>query len=64
MQLDNKVKTALVSFVSARFSQGPPSGNLLHYCCLRALFRAPVVPCRGIVSRALFGDFGTAFFEH
>ena len=50
----------LVSFVSARFSQGPPPGNLLH-CCLRALFRAPVVPCCGIVSRALLGDFVTSF---
>ena len=52
----------LVSFVSARYSQGPPSGNLLQYCCLRALFGAHVVPCCGMVSGALFAVFCFKFY--
>ena len=37
--------------------RGAPSGNLLRYCCLGARFGAPFVPCRGVVSGALIGNF-------
>ena len=39
------------------FGWGPPSGNLLPYCCLRVQFGVPSVLGHGMVSGGLIGNF-------
>ena len=54
---NSKVSCCRTNVLQATFLARSPSGNLLQYCCLRAQFGAPFVPCRGMVSGALIGNF-------